>query len=91
MPTLTVRDIPSRVYERLRDQARQNHRSMSGEIVILLERALLPRPVDTEALIAEAEAFHARFPDALPDLVAAGKRAGRKHDTDETPGDEGAP
>ncbi|MEM1128113.1 MAG: hypothetical protein AAGI71_15815 [Bacteroidota bacterium] len=47
---------------------------------MLLERALLSQPWDTEALIAEAEAFHARFDTPLPDLVAEGKRAGRQHD-----------
>lgn len=80
MPTLTVRDIPDRVYDRLRERAARNRRSMSGEIVTLLEQSLLPRRVDTEALIAEAVAFHDRLPEPLPDLVAEGKRAGRKYE-----------
>lgn len=87
MPTLTVRDIPDRVYERLREQAAANRRSMSSEIVTLLERALLPQPVDTEALIAEAAAFQDRFPEPLPDLAAEGKRAGRRYEDDLEPGD----
>lgn len=85
MPTLTVRAIPDRVYDRLRERAQQNRRSMSSEIVLLLEQALLPHPLDTDALIAEAKAFHARFPEPLPDLGAEGKRAGRKYEEDLTP------
>ena len=80
MPTLTVRDIPAPVYERLRERAGANHRSMSGEIVTLLEHALLPQPVDAETLIAEAQAFRSRFPEPLPDLVAEGKRTGRRYE-----------
>lgn len=80
MPTLTVRDIPDHVYDRLKERAGRHRRSLSREIVTLLEEKLLPQPLDTEALIAEARAFHARFAEPLPDLVAEGKRAGRKYE-----------
>ena len=80
MPNLTVRDIPDQVYERLRERAASNRRSMSSEIVTLLEEAVLPRPIDVDALIAEAEAVHARFPEPLPDLVSAGRREGRRYE-----------
>ena len=78
MPILTVRQIPDRVYERLRDRAERHRRSMSGEIVTLLEEALLPQAMEADDWIAQAETFHARFSQPLPDLVAEGKRAGRK-------------
>ncbi len=79
MPNLTVRDIPTRVYERLRRRAASNRRSMSSEIVTMLEEAVLPRPIDVDALIAEAEAVHARFTEPLPDLISEGKREGRRY------------
>ncbi|MFV1979599.1 MAG: Arc family DNA-binding protein [Rhodothermia bacterium] len=78
MPTLTVREIPERVYERLRERSGRNRRSMSAEIVTLLEETLLPQPIDADKLIAEAEAVHSRFPKPLPDLAAVGKPAGRR-------------
>ena len=90
MPALTVRDIPERVYERLKERAGMNRRSLSGEIVTLLEEALLPQPLDADALIAEARAFHARFPTPLPDLASEGKRTGRRYE-DGSSSDEGAP
>lgn len=82
MPTLTVRDIPDRVYRRLKERAGSNRRSMSNEIVTLLEEALLPRPVGPDRFLAEAEAFHAQFNEPLPDFAAEGKRAGRKYEDD---------
>jgi len=78
MPTLTVREIPERVYERLRGRAGLHRRSMSAEIVTLLEETLFPQPLDADTLITEAEAVHGRFPEPLPDLAAEGKRAGRR-------------
>ena len=80
MPALTVRDIPPRLYEALRESAARHRRSLSGEIVTLLEETLTPQPVGPETLIAEAEAFHARFEGDLPDLVEEGKRAGRRYE-----------
>ena len=78
MPTLTVREIPLRVYERLRERAGRSRRSMSAEIVTLLEETLLPQPIDVDTLVAEAKAVHSRFLEPLPDLTAEGKRAGRR-------------
>ena len=80
MPALTVRDIPLLVYERLQERAGINRRSMSSEIVILLEQALFPQPIDAETIIVEAEAVHARFSTPLPDLSTEGKRDGRRHE-----------
>ena len=78
MPTLTVRDIPATVYARLKEQAATHRRSMSNEIVTLLEEALLPRLMDPDPFIGEAVAFHAQFQNELPDLTEMGKRAGRR-------------
>ena len=82
MPTLTVRDIPDRVYARLKERAARHRRSLSSEIVTLLEEALLAQPLDAEALIAEAEAADAWFDEPLPDIAGVGKRAGRKYEDD---------
>ena len=79
MPTLTVRNLPPAVVAELKARAAQNRRSLNGEVVVLLERAVLPEPVDTEALLAEADAW---FAEPLPDLTAAGKRHGRKYEDD---------
>lgn len=79
MPTLTVRNLPPAVVAELKARAAQNRRSLNGEVVVLLERAVLPEPVNTEALLAEADAW---FAEPLPDVAAAGKRLGRKYEDD---------
>jgi plasmid stability protein len=39
MPQLLVRDLDSKVVARLKEQARQNHRSLQGEVKAILEQA----------------------------------------------------
>lgn len=91
MPALTVRNIPPRLYERLRERAERHRRSLSGEVVTLLEETLRTQPFDPEALIAEATAFHARFEQTLPDLAAEGKRQGRRYEHEGDDGESGEP
>ena len=40
MPTLHVRNVPEDLYERLRQRAAAAERSLSAEVVVLLQRAL---------------------------------------------------
>jgi len=40
MPTLHVRDVPDELYERIRERAQQESRSITAEVVQLLQRAL---------------------------------------------------
>jgi plasmid stability protein len=40
MPTLHVRNVPNELYERIRGQAQANHRSISAEVIVLLNQVL---------------------------------------------------
>lgn len=40
MPTLHVRNVPETLYKRLQQRAQAQNRSLSAEVVILLDRAL---------------------------------------------------
>ncbi|HEX6383983.1 MAG TPA: Arc family DNA-binding protein [Anaerolineae bacterium] len=40
MATLHVRNVPKELYERLRQRARERNRSLSAEVITLLEHAL---------------------------------------------------
>ena len=40
MPTLHVRNVPEALYCRIREQAQANQRSISAEVVFLLDRIL---------------------------------------------------
>jgi len=88
MPTLTIRNLPEAVYRRLKERADRNRRSLNGEVVTVLEEAVLPPPHDVDALLAEADAW---FPEGLPDLAAEGKRYGRKYEDDLRAGADGPP
>ena len=40
MPGIVIRDLPSMLHERLREEAQRHHRSMAKEVVTILEDAL---------------------------------------------------
>ena len=41
MPTLVVKNLPEPLHERLKAQAEQHHRSMTKEVIALIEQGLL--------------------------------------------------
>jgi len=44
MATLNVKNLPDRIYRRLRSRARRQHRSISQEVIHLLDRHLADEP-----------------------------------------------
>jgi hypothetical protein len=53
MATLHVRNVPESLYEQLRRQAEAQNRSLSGELIVLLERALDDASRDQAAILAD--------------------------------------
>lgn len=53
MAILHVRNVPGSLYERLRQQAEAQNRSLSAEVIVLLERALDDRNRDQAAILAD--------------------------------------
>jgi len=41
--TLTIKKVPDELVRRLRQRAAKNHRSVQGELMALIEDALIPR------------------------------------------------
>ena len=41
MPTLHVRNVPEELYQQVRQQAATKNRSLSAEVIVLLQRALI--------------------------------------------------
>ena len=54
MPAITVKNIPPDLYERLKESAAANRRSLNSEIIACIEQAVASRPVDPEAIILRA-------------------------------------
>lgn len=51
MATVTIKNIPEPVYERIKAQAKINHRSINGEILSILEQAISIPPIDVKATL----------------------------------------
>lgn len=76
MPSITIKNVPEPLYERLKDVAARNRRSLNSEVIIQLERALGTAPVDAAALLARARAVRER--GGVPYLTDAALRAARE-------------
>jgi plasmid stability protein len=76
MPTLTIKGLPDAVYERLKEQAETHRRSLNGEIIVCLERAVSATRFDAATWLAEARAFRQEL--AITPLSDAELRAARQ-------------
>jgi antitoxin FitA len=67
--TLHVRNIPDDLYDRIREQADASSRSLSAEVVVLLNRALEAKSTPVGDLLAEIRRRRRFSPKAmgLPD------------------------
>jgi plasmid stability protein len=54
MASLTLKDIPAGLHERLRQRAARNRRSLSQEALACLEQAAASEPVDADQLLVLA-------------------------------------
>jgi plasmid stability protein len=80
MPTtLTLKNIPDNVYERLKHSAEVNRRSLNSEAIVRLEAALLPARLTPAERLARARELRGALPQGkfrARDIDAA-KRLGR--------------
>ena len=60
--TLTLKNIPDEVYNRLKLSAVTHRRSMNGEAIVCLEAVLLPATVTPLERLARARALRAALP-----------------------------
>lgn len=51
MTTITIKNLPSTVYERLKTQAQNNRRSINSEIIFVLEQVFSIPPIDVDATL----------------------------------------
>ncbi|HSV98891.1 MAG TPA: Arc family DNA-binding protein [Sedimentisphaerales bacterium] len=79
MPTITVKNIPAEIYEKLKRAAEANHRSINSEIIACIERTVGTRQIDPDALVAEARALRAQVagPPITDREFTRAKAAGR--------------
>jgi plasmid stability protein len=78
MPTITVKDLPQTLHQRLKQQAGRHHRSLNREIVACLEASLQSTTVDVDDLITHTRDLRSKVAGILKDRdLRELKRAGR--------------
>jgi plasmid stability protein len=80
MPTtLTLKNIPDDVYERLKLSAQAHRRSMNSEAIVCLEAALLATKIAPAERLARARTLRAALPKGAfrAEDIDAMKREGR--------------
>jgi len=55
MATLTIKNIPLDVYERLKHRAKANRRSINQEVIAVIERALETPPIDVDSTVERTQ------------------------------------
>lgn len=60
--SLTLKNIPDDVYERLKASAQRNHRSLNSEVIVCLETVLLPIKVSPEERLSRARMLRRSLP-----------------------------
>jgi plasmid stability protein len=78
MTTITLKNIPDDLHQRLKESATRHHRSLNREIIARLESQLMPPAQDAESKLAELRLLRQRQPVyAVPEEIDALKREGR--------------
>jgi antitoxin FitA len=54
MPSITIKNIPTELYQRLKESAQANRRSLNSEIIACIEMATTSQVVEVEPFIQRA-------------------------------------
>lgn len=61
--SLTLKNIPDEVYERLKASAQAHRRSLNSEAIVCLESVLIPGRIPVSERLARARALRAALPE----------------------------
>lgn len=80
MASITVKNIPEDIYERLKQSAKANRRSINGEIIVIIEDAVKSRKIAPEVLLVRARQLREKTADytITDDEFTLAKQAGRR-------------
>ena len=65
MPSITVKNIPDSIYNKLKIQAEMQHRSMNSEIIACLERYVDPYRVSSDEVLYKARQMRKKIKGSL--------------------------
>ena len=75
--TLSVKNVPDKLAERLRQRAARHHRSLQGELLAILEEAAQPATITIEELAEKVRLLGLRTPAESVAMIRA-DRDGRR-------------
>jgi plasmid stability protein len=80
MPTLTIKNIPLELYERLKISAQTHRRSINGEVLTYLEKSLRSKRVDPDAFLNKLDVLQRdiSLPFLTDETLQKMKEEGRK-------------
>ncbi len=64
MPALTIKNIPTELYNELKHVAEQHHRSINSEVIVCLKEALLPKKISAQDRLASIQALRSQIEPA---------------------------
>lgn len=65
MPSITVKNIPEEIYEKVREQANAHHRSINSEIIACLEKTVTSQHISTDDILQEARRLRKKAKGSL--------------------------
>jgi plasmid stability protein len=57
MATLTIKNVPDELYQKLKESAEANRRSINSEVIVIIEQAVQPYRRNVKEILAEARAL----------------------------------
>ncbi len=67
MTELVLKDVPTPLYQRLKQKAIENHRSLGGEVIASLERIYGKKQIEPNALLQRARVLRSKVLGQLTD------------------------
>ena len=74
--SLSIRDVPETLAQRLRERAKRNHRSLQGELLSILEETLLPRQLTIEEAYQKIRRLNLRTADESTQMIREDRDGG---------------
>jgi plasmid stability protein len=65
MPALTIKNIPTDLYNELKSVASKHHRSINSEVIVRLKQALFPSKISPDDFLYNAQKLRSSIPDKV--------------------------
>ena len=75
--SLSIKNVPDDVVERLRERAKRNHRSMQGELITILEEAIGPEKITLAEAVRRTKELGLKTEGDSTAMIREGRDSGR--------------